>query len=138
MFASKVATYNDNALLGTRATTAQSNFEREHPLYREIAKLAALRREHVALRRGPQIVRNYDDEPGLFAASRIDPESGDEILLAFNTTGAPLEANVEIDARTQSFKTLSGACAPGARAPGSYRVSLPAFGYIVCMGMRGE
>ena len=34
MFASKVAVYNDNTLVGTRATTATSNFDPAHPLYR--------------------------------------------------------------------------------------------------------
>jgi glycosidase len=138
MFQSKVASYNDNALLGTRATTAQSNFDREHPLYREIAKLAALRSGHAALRRGAQIVRNYGDEPGLFAVSRIDPETQDEIVIAFNTSAAALEANVEVSPRTRSFRVLSGACAPTPRVPGSYRVALEPFGYVMCAGSRGE
>ena len=34
MFPSQVATYNDDDLVGTLATTAQSNFDRRHPLYR--------------------------------------------------------------------------------------------------------
>jgi glycosidase len=138
MFPSKVASYNDNALIGTRATTAQSNFDREHPLYREIAKLAALRRGHAALRRGAQIVRNYDEEPGLFAVSRIDPQTQDEIVIAFNTSAAALEANVEVSPRTRSFRALSGACTPAPGAPGSYRVALEPFGYIMCAGSRGE
>ena len=138
MFPSRVASYNDNVLIGTRATTAHSNFDREHPLYREIARLAALRRGHAALRRGAQIVRNYGDEPGLFAVSRIDRETQDEIVVAFNTSAAPLEANVEVSPRTRSFKALSGACAPTPSAPGSYRVSVAPFGYIVCAGGRGE
>ncbi len=76
MFASQVAVYNDNRLVGTQATTAQSNFDRNHPIFSAIAQLARLRGDHIALRRGKQIVRQYGEKPGLFAVSRIDPESG--------------------------------------------------------------
>ena len=34
MFPSRVASYNDNKLLGSKATTAQANFNAAHPLYR--------------------------------------------------------------------------------------------------------
>ncbi len=44
MFPSRVASYNDNVLLGTKATTAVSNFDRNHPLYVTIAELSALRK----------------------------------------------------------------------------------------------
>src|SRR4051794_5419252 len=40
MFPSQVASYNEDKLLGTGATTAQSNFDQRHPLYRQIAELA--------------------------------------------------------------------------------------------------
>ncbi|NUS99369.1 MAG: alpha-amylase, partial [Sphingomonas sp.] len=73
MFASKVATYNEDSLLGTSATTAQSNFDTSHPLYREIAKLARTRTSHGALTRGRQVVRFASEKPGLFAVSRFDP-----------------------------------------------------------------
>ena len=43
MFASQVASYNEESLLGTSSTTARSNFNPDHPLYREIATLARLR-----------------------------------------------------------------------------------------------
>ena len=49
LFPSGVASYNDNVLLGTKATTAQSNFDRSHPIYAAIAELSALRRDHAAL-----------------------------------------------------------------------------------------
>src|SRR6185369_3180768 len=46
MFASKVATYNEDKLLGTNSTTAQANFNEQHPMYQEIAKLARIRTSH--------------------------------------------------------------------------------------------
>lgn len=52
MFASKVASYNDNKLVGTTKTTATDSFVPSHPLYREIATLARLRTANPALTRG--------------------------------------------------------------------------------------
>lgn len=132
MFPSRVAIYNDNVLLGTKATTAESNFDRDHPLYIAIAELSKLRKEHAALRRGTQIIRNYAEQPGLFAVSRIDPQTQREILIALNTSTERLQANVEVDARTRAFTSLKGTCAPRPTAPGSYRVTLEPLSYVVC------
>ncbi|WP_184335552.1 alpha-amylase family glycosyl hydrolase [Povalibacter uvarum] len=131
MFPSLVASYNDNRLVGTSATMARSNFDMSHPLFRSIAQLAKLRAEQPALRRGEQRLRNFGDKPGLFAVSRFDPGSGREIVIAFNTSNARLEANVEIDPHTAALKSLHGNCAKP-WAPGSVRVELDAFGYVIC------
>jgi len=132
MFASKVALYNAEKLIGSQSTTAVANFNRAHPIYRAIAELARLRQANLALRSGRQIVRNYSEKPGLFAVSRVDPDTGREILIAFNTSTAPLEAQVEVDARSSRFEALAGTCAPGASAPGSYHVSLKPLDFVVC------
>ncbi|MFN3354076.1 MAG: alpha-amylase family glycosyl hydrolase, partial [Brevundimonas sp.] len=52
MFPSRVASYNDNTLVGSDATPADENFDTEAPLYRLIAELAAVRRSGPALARG--------------------------------------------------------------------------------------
>ncbi|HET9397843.1 MAG TPA: alpha-amylase, partial [Sphingomicrobium sp.] len=70
--------------------------------------------------------------PGLFAASRFDPQSGKEILLLFNTSNQPIEQNVEVAVRSLRFSALAGQCATEASAPGSVRVALPALGFAVC------
>ena len=132
MFPSKVAVYNDNRLIGTNATTAESNFDHGHPLYKQIATLSALRRDYPPLRRGKQIVRAYGDKPGLFAVSRIDPQSGREIVIAFNTSNAALSANVEVASDSSNFNSLSGVCPTTARAPGTIAVSLPALDFMIC------
>jgi glycosidase len=132
MFASKVALYNSESLIGTKSTTKTESFHPDHPLYRAIAELAHMRAANVALRRGKQIVRNYSDEPGLFAVSRIDPETGREILIAFNTSTKPLEVQVQVDARSSRFEALHGVCAPAPSAPGSYHVSLKPLDFVVC------
>ncbi|MBW4331131.1 alpha-amylase [Stakelama sp. CBK3Z-3] len=132
MFASKVASYNDNDLLGTDATTATDNFDRTHPLYREIAMLAHLRTATPALRRGRQVLRERGDKPGLLAISRFDPESGKEVLLLFNTARQPVDRLVHVETASQRWQGLAGDCAPTSAAPGSVRAKLPAFGYAVC------
>jgi neopullulanase len=138
MFASQVASYNDNRLLGTDATTARDNFDVNHPLFRTIAGLSRMRREQPALRRGQQVLRNFGDTPGLFAASRIDPQSGREIVVAFNTSTTPMQVNVEIDPRTTALSSLHGECAASPAAPGSYRVKLDALDYVVCAAGESE
>lgn len=132
MFPSRVASYNEDSLIGTTATTAQSNFDTNHPLYREIAELAHIRTTHQALTRGLQLIRYSSDKPGLFAVSRFDPVSGREMLLLFNTSNQPLRQNVRVETRSRQFEVLAGSCPLTAQAPGSVEVELPALGYSVC------
>ncbi|QDX26665.1 alpha-amylase [Sphingomonas suaedae] len=132
MFASKVAVYNDNRLIGTAKTTAEANFDRDHPLYAEIAKLSAARRASPALSHGRQLTRNYDEVPGLFAVSRFDPQTGAEVVVAFNTSAKPITRQVEVGVGSTRFTSIIGSCAATPAAPGSLTVTLPAFGYIAC------
>jgi glycosidase len=130
MFASRVASYNDQPLLGTVATTTTDNFDTQHPLYRQVAALAALRQQYPALRRGRQITRTQSLEPGLFAASRFGSD-GREIVVAFNTSAQPVSAQVETDPGSRAFTAVHGACAAPS-APGSLKVTLAPFAYLVC------
>ena len=132
MFPSKVAVYNDNDLIGTDATTAQANFDTTHPLYRLIAELSAVRRATPALTGGLQKIRAASEKPGLLAISRFDPQTGQEVLLAFNTSNQPISTLVEVDPKSLSFTALAGQCPVQASAPGSLSITLPAFGYAVC------
>jgi glycosidase len=132
MFPSKVASYNDNKLIGTNATTAQSNFNPNHPLYREISKLAHIRTSHRALTRGLQVIRYAGDKPGLFAVSRFDPDTGREMLLLFNTSMDPIKQNVRVETRSTGFEALAGNCPLSTVAPGSVAIELPPLGYAVC------
>ena len=133
MFPSQVAEYNEERLLGTDATTADSNFDPAHPLFRAVAALAALRKEHAALRQGRQVVRNYTEQgPGLFAVSRIDPQTGREYVIAYNTSTGPIVAQVEVETGSLAFESLRGACEPRATAPGSLRVELAPLDFVIC------
>ena len=132
MFPSKTDVYNDNDLIGTDATTAQSNFDTAHPLYRLIAEFSAIRRAHPALTLGSQQVRHYEQEPGIFAVSRFDPDNGREYLAVFNTTGASRSANITLGYDARRFEALTGDCPAEVTAPGSAAFTLPAFGWAVC------
>ena len=134
MFASRVASYNDQALLGTSTTTAVANFNPQHPLYAQIAGLAKLRQSHVSLRRGRQVVRAFARTPGVFAASRIGSD-GREIVVAFNTSMETSVAQIEVEPNSKVFRTLRGGCAAKASAPGSFRVEVPPLSFVVCEGM---
>jgi glycosidase len=130
MFASKVAVYNDNNLVGSDATTAQANFNANHPLYRLIRELAEARKATPALRRGETVFRAGTEAPGLLAFSRI--LDGREVLVAVNTSTQSIEQNVVVETSSQRFTALAGTCPTTASAPGSVRITLPALGYAVC------
>ena len=132
MFASKVAIYNDNRLLGTTKTTATESFGETNPLFRQIAELSKMRVAHPALTRGRTLLRSRSETPGLLAISRLNPTTGAEILMAFNTSAKPLTQAVQVEIGSTRFATLAGTCASRAAAPGSVTITLPAFGYAVC------
>jgi glycosidase len=133
MFASRVASYNDQGLLGTTNTTAVPNFNPQHPLYAQIAMLSKLRQSYPALRKGRQLVRAFGKTPGLFAVSRIGTD-GREFVLAFNTSMETAVAQIEVEAGSKVFRSIRGGCAVKASAPGSFRVEVPPLGYAVCEG----
>ncbi|MBN8815170.1 MAG: alpha-amylase [Sphingomonas sp.] len=132
MFGSKVAVYNDNKLLGTTKTTATPSFGTDNPIFKLIAELSRIRTSHRALTRGRQELRAWGNKPGLFAVSRFDPDTGKEVLIAFNTSTAPLSANVLVDQASTAFAPLHGRCAATASAPGSVRADLAPLDFIIC------
>jgi len=134
MFASRVAAYNDNNLIGSDATTAQSNFDPTHPLYRLIAELAQARKRSPALRRGLSTVRAFSETaPGLLAVERLDRETGQRVLIAFNTGETPLSQAIEVSYAARGVAPLLGSCPQELAAPGTLQLALPAFGFAACI-----
>ena len=88
MFPSQVASYNDDDLIGTSATTADDNFDATHPLYQTLADLSALRDAHPALQAGAQIERHAAGS--VYAFSRID---GTEYLVVLNNAETEASAS---------------------------------------------
>jgi glycosidase len=137
MFASQVASYNDNRLIGTTSTTATVHFGQDNPIFRTISVLARLRRDHEQLRRGRTVVRFASEKPGLLAFTRGD-DDGREILVAINTGTTEITGNVEVGSRSARFVALAGACPTAATAPGSARITLPPLGYAICGALPSE
>lgn len=132
MFPSQTDLYNDNDLIATEATTAMSNFDIEHPLYLAIKQFASIRTGQPALRRGEQLTRLAHRDDSLFAFSRIDYESGIEIVVAINAESEERRINVAVDGRANTFSALLGQCSVSAAAPGSYAIRVPALDVVVC------
>ncbi len=86
MFASQTADYLDDDLIGTTATHAQDNFDKNHPLYKAIAELSKLTTDYPTLRDGAQIHRLASDGPGVYAFSRIDKAFPQEYVVALNNS----------------------------------------------------
>lgn len=161
MFATRVPSYLADSTLGS-GQAGSGHFDTAHPLYRVIAELARLRREHPALRRGRQVVRSAGAEAGLFVVSRLGPvghaddrasassaaASGDagengsgnhsEIVIAFNTSDRPVSGQVTTEPESMHFVSLHGSCSERASAPGSYRVEVPPLGFVVCGAVAGQ
>ncbi len=133
LFASQVKLYLDNDLMGTDRNHAQDNYAQDHPIYQHIAKLSKIRLESPALRRGSTIARNHGDQPGLFAFSRIDAVSGQEVLVVANTANEPISGQIEIDPKATALAPIHGACSAAPTAPGTVSVTLQPLDYMVCV-----
>lgn len=132
MFPSRVAVYNDNDLIGSDASTADANFDTNHPLYRFIATASAIRRAHPAFRLGDMIPRLSEKDGRVFAFSRFDPVTANEYLVAINTGRKQRSVNVSVDYRSSGFATLLGDCPTTATAAGVITLDLAPFDVAVC------
>ncbi len=128
MAESRVASYRDDRIVGG----ARPAFSTEAPLYRAIAGMAALRQADIRLRRGLQTVRFAAEAPGLLAVSRRIPDAAGETLIVYNTSTAPITANIEVDAASADWSSSRGDCPATATAPASVRVTVPALDYLIC------
>ena len=106
MFASQVATYNDDVLVGTDATTAEENFDPSHPLYTSLADLAALREAHPTLADGAMVQRYADEGEGVYAFSRISDEDDVEYLVAVNNSDEPRTVTLDTFAQRTRYEGL--------------------------------
>jgi len=84
---------NDN--IGSAETPLDDNFDPQHVLYREIARLAAVTRRHPALRDGAQQHRVGAAGQGVYAFSRIDRGRKHEYVVALNNAEQPASASIE-------------------------------------------
>lgn len=133
MFGSRVASYNDDDLIGTDRTTAQDSFNRRHPLYQAIRSLAALTRRHPALRDGAQQHRFSTNGPGIYAFSRVDARQQVEYVVALNNARAPKTARIPTYSANQRFDRLYGGSRRHLRsaADGALALTMPPLSAVV-------
>ena len=133
MFASRVASYNDDDLLGTDATTAEANFDTTHPLYATIRDLARLRKQYPALADGAQLHRYSSNDAGVFAVSRIDERERREHIVALNNATTPKTVTFGTEMRRGTFKQVWPASRTALRsdAEGRVTVTVPPLSAVV-------
>ncbi|MFD8970159.1 pullulanase-type alpha-1,6-glucosidase [Streptomyces sp. NPDC059568] len=141
LFASKTADYLDDDQLGTDRTHASDAYDPAHPLYRSIAALAKLTKEHPALRDGVQTERYAKDS--VYAFSRTDSGTGSrarsEYLVAVNNATGDRTVEIPVgSAAGTTFRTLYGGSGTAtgtgtvrAAAGGSLTVTVPALSSLV-------
>ena len=108
LFASQVPDYLEDDLLGTDRTHAVDNFETDHPLYTKIAELAALAKEHPALRNGAHQHRYSSDAAGIYAFSRLHRSNQVEYVVALNNSESATTANVPTYVANGAFTKVYG------------------------------
>ncbi|HEX6871910.1 MAG TPA: pullulanase-type alpha-1,6-glucosidase [Micromonosporaceae bacterium] len=107
MFASRVADYLTQPLIGTTRTHAMDNYDPNHPIYRAIAALAELRQANPGLRDGVQTTRYAADGAGVFAVSRVGrggaTDAGIEYVVAFNNATTTQSVTVPTTSAGMAF-----------------------------------
>ncbi|MCU1434776.1 MAG: alpha-amylase, partial [Pseudarthrobacter sp.] len=133
LFASQVPEYLDDDLLGTNATHATDNFNTSHPLYAKISQLAALTKEHPALRDGAHQHRYAADDAGVYAFSRTDVEDQREYVVALNNSDQPQTAEVPTYIAKRNYTRIYGDAAQDVKtaADGKLTVTVPPLSAVV-------
>ncbi|WP_353650145.1 pullulanase-type alpha-1,6-glucosidase [Nakamurella sp. A5-74] len=132
MFGSKVASYNDDTLIGTTATTATPRFDTQQPVYKAIADLSKLRQQYPALADGAQIPRYSSAAAGVFAFSRIDAKEQVEYVVAANNATEPKTVSFDTLSAGMRFSAIYGGARPVTSArDGHVSVTVPALSTVV-------
>ncbi|MFD6420146.1 pullulanase-type alpha-1,6-glucosidase [Streptomyces sp. NPDC060194] len=126
LFASKTDAYLDDDQLGTDRTHASDAYDTTHPLYRSIAALSKLTKDHPALRDGIQTERLAKDS--VYAFSRTDRRT-EYVVAANNATTAK---TVELTTGSGNHRVLYGdKDALKAQAGQKVTLTLPALSTVV-------
>ena len=133
MMPSLVPSYNDDNLIGTSATTADSNFDATHPLYEVLADYAQLLEANPTLRQGAQLHRFSEGSAGIYTFSRIDRDELVEYLVVLNNSTATDSATFPTDSPSTTFTEMwpGGGPAVAADGAGSVTVDVPPLGVKV-------
>ncbi|MFG1604694.1 pullulanase-type alpha-1,6-glucosidase [Actinoplanes sp. NPDC049265] len=132
MFASRTPDYLDDDLIGTDRTHAVANYNPQHPLYRTIAQLSALRKANPGLRDGVQTTRYAADGAGVFAVSRAERDERREYVVAVNNAATPQTVTLDTWTPASAFTGIYGATGTVRSAgDGKLTVTVPALSSVV-------
>ncbi|WP_228982515.1 pullulanase-type alpha-1,6-glucosidase [Streptomyces sp. DH12] len=134
LFASQTADYLDDDQLGTDRTHAADAYDPTHPLYRQIAALAGLRKAHPALADGVQIERHADTGAGVYAFSRFDTGARDrtEYVVAVNNATTARTVALTTESAGTTFRTIHGGTATATSGTDrKVTVTVPALSSVV-------
>ncbi|HET7458925.1 MAG TPA: alpha-amylase family glycosyl hydrolase, partial [Gemmatimonadaceae bacterium] len=114
-------------------TPMDDNFDPGHPLYREIAALAALTQEHRALRNGAQQNRFSSDSAGVYAFSRISRSREREYVVALNNAEHSASASIPTFVPSSKWEKVYGDGPQRLRTGGDAEldVTLPSLSTVV-------
>ncbi|NNJ08343.1 pullulanase-type alpha-1,6-glucosidase [Streptomyces sp. PKU-MA01144] len=130
LFASKTADYLDDDQLGTDRTHADDAYDTGHPVYRSIAALSKLTREHPALRDGVQRERHAEDSVYAFSRTDAGKRGGPvEYLVAVNNATTGKTVTVPVD--SAEFRALYGGSGTARAEDGKLTVTVPALSSLV-------
>ncbi|MGA5066048.1 pullulanase-type alpha-1,6-glucosidase [Streptomyces exfoliatus] len=127
LFAARSADYLDDDQLGTDRTHATDAYDTTHPVYRSVAALSKLTREHPALRDGVQQERYA--EGSVYAFSRTDAAQRTEYLVASNSATTAKTVTIPVDSANLRF--LYGGQGAVTAAGGRITVTVPALSSLV-------
>ena len=105
MFASQVASYNDDPVIGG-VPGSMDRYGRDAPMFRHIAELSGLRAAHPTLADGAQITRYADSQ--VFAISRVDRDRRIEYLVAANNSLQPRTVQLSTYTPQATFDIVYG------------------------------
>jgi glycosidase len=108
MMPSFVDSYNDDDLLASQATTADDNFDTNHPFYQKFAEYAHIYLKYPALRYGEHKTLYSQKTPGIFALSRTMTTDNVEHLVVFNTHNSSQLASFKVE-KSHYIKLYEGA-----------------------------
>ncbi|MDQ1733493.1 MAG: hypothetical protein QOK10_3652 [Pseudonocardiales bacterium] len=125
MFASQVASYNDDPIIGGTSGSID-RYGTSGPMFRTIAGLSQLRKANPALADGAQITRYASDSAGVFAVSRVDAQQQVEYLVVANNASTAKTASFATYTPGGKFSAIYGdAASVRAAKDGQVSVSVP-------------
>lgn len=109
MFATKVAQYAAEPLVGGGTMGSQDRYSLAGPMATHIASLAKLRSTYPALADGAQVHRYASAQDGIYAFSRMLAADGIEYLVVANNSTQPKTATFSTYSPRMRFKGIYGA-----------------------------